>query len=138
MGEVVRRPPADPGAGAVGAERDHGRWQVPVPSRRGRAAAALVRAQEQAWRARLRDGLQRGVLDDPSTARLAAADLHHLQRRLPAILLARFPRLFRLPAHAPGRAAAIPTSDPGQVARTWGVHRLDGELLLRRLVLAQD
>src|SRR5258708_20842964 len=112
MGEVVRRPPADPGAGAVGAERDHGRWQVPVPSRRGRAAAAMVRAQEQAWRARLRDGLQRGVLDDPSTARLAAADLHHLHRRLPALLLTRFPLLFPPPPHPPAPAATPPTSDP--------------------------
>src|SRR5262249_58068276 len=98
------RQPADVGAGAVGAERDHGRRRVAVPGRGGRAAAALLPAQEPAWRARLRDGLQRDLLDDPGAAGLAGADLHHLQRRLPAVLLARPPRLLHLPA-APARPA---------------------------------
>ena len=98
----------------------------------------IVRAQEPARRAQFRDGLQRGVLGDPGAARLAGADLHHLQRRLPAVLHARHRRLLRLPAAAAGCGAAVPAADLGQVDRAGGVHHLDGHLLLRRLELAED
>src|SRR6185369_683633 len=116
----------------------HGLRPVAVPGRGGRAAAALLPAQEPARRARLRHGLQRGVLHDPGAAGFAAADLHNLQRRLPAFLLARPPRLLRLPAAAPGHAAAVPAADLDEVARARSVHRLGGDLLLRRLELAED
>ena len=109
-----------------------------VPGGRGRAAAALVRAQEPARRARLRDGVQRGLLRAAGAARLAAADLHHLQRRLPAVVLARPRRLLRLPAAAPGRAAAVPAAHGREMGRARGLHHLDGHLLLRRLELTED
>src|SRR5215467_1383475 len=98
----------------------------------------MVRAQEPARCARLRDGIQRRLLGDPRAARLAAADLHHLQRRLPAVVLARIPRLLRVPPAAPRYAAAIPAADLREVVRALGVRRLDGDLLLRRLELAED
>ena len=45
------------------------------------------------------------------------AYLHHLQRRLPAVVHARLRRLLRLPAPSPGRGAAVPAADRGQVGR---------------------
>ena len=107
------------GPGPLGAERHHGLRPVAVPGGRGRAAAALVRAQEPARRARLRDGLQRDLLGDPGPARLAGADLHHLQRRLPAVLHARHRRLLRLPAAAAGRGAAVPAADLRPSGARW-------------------
>src|SRR6185437_616241 len=101
----------------------------------GRAVAALVREEEPARRAGQRDGLQPGVLRHPGAARLAAADLHHLQRRLSAVLLARPGRVLRVPAAAPGRAAAVPAADLLQVDRLGDLRGLDGHLLLRRLEL---
>src|SRR5262249_57798950 len=101
-------------------------------------AAALVPEEEPARRAGQRDDLQRGVLGDPGAARLAAADLHHLQRRLPAVLLARPARLLRVPAAPPGHAPAVPAADLLQLDRPGGLRGLDGHLLLRRLGLAPD
>ena len=47
-------------------------------------------------------------------------------------------RVLRVPAAAPGRAAAVPAADVRQVDRPADLRGLDGHLLLRRLELAED
>ncbi len=127
------------GAGAVRAERDHGRRPLAVPGVRGRPAAALVPCTRTGTACReLRDGVQRGVRGDPCAARLAAADLHHLQRRLPAVLLARPGRLLRLPAPAPDSRGRSGCPRWRKWIALAHLHLLDGHLLLRRLELAED